>query len=557
MAFPGARLWKIPLTIPHEMILGDIGNDGLFRKTHVDLPTNFLTLGHAQAPQDGGADIAASLDELGETQIPCYVVRCDLDSTPANSRVHIWFRRQDVSDTADTVIWLWYGSTTDTAPAATESYGRNDVFDGTTGTGAPVAAWGVWLFDEDPTDPSPCYIDVSGNGHGANDNGTVTRVDSMDVRGAQLTAEAGYITAAHTWAPGTADWSILWAGVLGTGGATRIQGAGYVVLGTGLIEISIDGAYFADGSVPATAALAGVVRDGATIYTYVGSDSHSGAGWGTADTEFASTFELASQWADAGTTIRTFMAFLDTAVNAYWTRALNDCLVSESTFWEVGEITAAAVQAVFTVSPIAVGSEVRYYEQPHPQSWTSDFGGLAVADQDGTYFLFQVMGSGGASSHYAWFDLDDGSTDPAVADRTGHEIDVATGDTDEDIAVAAATVLNAIADLTVTIVGTVVTVTNKRDGELEPPADAAGAATGAGVALVVVGGTSAEEITGIEESTATAWGGIVSVTRPREITIVIIRPGYEPIRLEGYVVQPASSLVPVSQRVDLNYSNPA
>ena len=254
-----------------------------------------------------------------------------------------------------------------------------------------------------------------------------------------------------------------------------------------------------------------------------------------------------------------FCAVLFCAPSLSWYRAWYDSITAEASFYDQsGGIEAAAVQAVFTVSPIAVGSEVRYYEQPHPQAWTIDFAGLGVADQDGTYFLFQVMGSGGASDHYAWFDLDDGSTDPAVADRAGHEIDVATGDTDEDIAVAAATVLNAIADLTVTIVGTVVTVTNERDGELEPPADATGAAaTGADVDVVALGNDSDDEITGVEESTGTSWGGTVAVTRPRMITIVVIRPGYEPIRLEGYVVQPASSLVPVSQRVDLNYSNPA
>jgi len=559
MAFPGDRKWKMALTIPHEAIRGEIVNDGLYRKTHVDLPDAFLTLDGEYAPQDGGADIAASLDELGETQIPCYVVRCDLDSTPENSRVEIWFRRQDVSDTSDTVIWLWYGSTTETPPAATASYGRNDVFNGSTGDGAPVAAWAVYLFDEDPSDPSPCFVDHTGNGHGADDDGTVTRVASMDVRGAQTVAGSGGITGADTWAPGTADYAILWAGVLGTGGGSRIVGYSdgtYSFSVADGAEAYVDSTYAGGPSVPTTATVIGWSRHGDDMLIQVGESSNTATGWAAVDASLAG-YLLASQYADAGTTVRTFIALLDTAVNTYWIRAFYDCLISESTFWEVGTITAAAVKAVYTVSPIAVGSEVRYYEQPHPQQWTIDFADLAVADQDGTYFLFQVMGSGGASDHYAWFDLDNGSTDPEVSGRTGHEIDVSTGDTDEDIAEAAATVLDSITDLDAAVSGTVVTVTDKRDGTLDPPEDATStAATGADIALVAQGGTSDDEITGVEESTGTSWGGTIAVSRPRMITIVIIRPGYEPVRLEGYIVQPASTLVPVSQRVDLNYSNP-
>lgn len=560
MAFPGDRLLKIPLTIPHETIRGEIVHDGLFRKTHVGLPANFLTLGHAQAPQDGGADIAASLDELGATQIPCYVARCDLDATPANSRVEIWFRRQDVSDTSDTVIWLWYKSTTETPPAATESYGRNDVFDGSTGDGAPVAAWAVYLFDEDPSDPSPCFVDHTGNGHGADDAGTVTRVESMDVRGAQTVAGSGWITGADTWAPGTADYAILWAGVLGTGGGSRIVGNSdgtYSFSVASGAEAYVDSTYAGGPSVPTTATVIGWSRDGDDMLIQVGESSNTATGWSAVDASLAG-YQLASQYADAGTTVRTFVALLDTAVNTYWIRAFYDCLVSESTFWEVGEITSAAIQAVFTVSPIAVGSEVRYYEQPHPQSWSIDFDGIDVADLDGTYFLFQVMGAGGATDHYAWFDLDDGSEDPAVSGRTGHEIDVSTGDSDEDIAAAVATVLAGITDLDAAGAGTSVTVTNERNGAVDPPTDGTGAAaTGASVTLIAVGGTDDEEITGVESSTSTAWGGTISVTRPRIITVVIICPGYEPVRLEGYVAQPANTLIPVSQRVDLNYYNPA
>jgi hypothetical protein len=547
MAFPGDRRWKLKLTIPHENILGDIVNDGLFRVTHVTLPDEFLTLDGEQAPQDGGTDIAASSDALGTTQIPCHVVRCALNATPADSRVQIWFRRQDVEDANDTDIWLWWGSETETAPAVDADYGRNDVFDGTTGTGSPVAAWGVWLFDEDPTDPAPCYTDYTGNGHSANDTGSVTRADAMDVRGMRPTG--GYALIPYTWAPGTGDFSVLWAAAHDETYNCYIDATPDQIRISSDIGLIYDGTeYCTTGALTDSPCGFGVYRDGDTITLNAGTPKTGNSGF---------DFTLNNPSVEGSAATCTFVGFFDTAINSYWFRSWRDCLVAESTFWEVGAITAAAVQAVYTVSPIAVGSEVRYYEQPHPQQWTIDFAGLAVADQDGTYFLFQVMGSGGASDHYAWFDLDNGSTDPEVSGRTGHEIDVATGDDDEDIAAAAATVLAGVTGLDATVSGTVVTVTNERDGELEPPADATRAvATGADIDTVVLGGTSDDEITGVETSTGTSWGGVIAVTRPRMVTIVIIRPGYEPVRLEGYVVQPANTLVPVSQRVDLNYWNP-
>lgn len=340
--FPGDRAYKLKLTIPNETILGDIVNDGLFRVTHISLPDAFLTLGGAQAPQNKGADIAASLDEFGITRIPCYVVRCDLNATPANSRVQLWVRRQDVSDVADTDIWLWWGSETATPPAIDDDYGRNDVFDGTTGTGAPVAAWGVWLFDEDPSDPSPCYIDHTGQGHGADANGTVARVDLMDVRGA-LVGDGGGIKQSGTWTPGTGAMSLLWAGALGTDGQTWIVGktapTAYCVIRTNTSAFTSDSTTTSGGGVGTSAECWCFRRSGTAAAAYAGTNTQNttvGADW---TINFGAP-NLAS-WDDRGTT-RTFIAFLDTAVNVYWFRAWRDCLVSEATFWEVGTIEAAS-----------------------------------------------------------------------------------------------------------------------------------------------------------------------------------------------------------------------
>lgn len=554
MAFPGDRKWKLAVTIPAASILGDPVNDLWVRITHVSLPDAMITAGGEYALQSTGTDLAASSDTLGETQIPLYVRRCDLDATAADSRVQIWVRRQDVADATDTVIWLWWGSETETAPAVDEYYGRNDVFGSTTGTGAPPDGFGVWLFDEDPSDPSPCYKDHTGGGHDLTKNGTLTRGDAaaMNVRGVVAGGDGSdYPMAAFTWAPGTADFTLLWGAAIATGFNSYVFGTTVARISSDIVLIDAAG-YPQLPGISSSPAVVGFSRDGDSILLSSAEYDHTSTGMA------AEVFSWPNAtFNDSGLATRTFIAFVDTALNVYWIRAFHDCLTAEATFFSVGEIEAAAVAAVLTFSPLAAGSEVRIYEQPHPQAWTIDFADIAVADLDGVYFTFQVMGSGGATDHYAWFDLDNGSTDPEPAGLTGHEVDVATGDTDEDIADAVATVLAGITDLDATVSTTVVTVTNERDGELEPPADATGAsATGADINVVTIGGTSEDEITGTEASTGAFWAGTVAVSRPRALTIVIIRPGYEPIRLEGYIVQPASVLVPLSQRLDLNYSNP-
>jgi hypothetical protein len=63
--------------------------------------------------------------------------------------------------------------------------------------------------------------------------------------------------------------------------------------------------------------------------------------------------------------------------------------------------------------------------------------GATPAGLDGTHFLISTT----ATDYYVWYDLDDGSVDPAVGGRTGIEVDIATGDSVIDIAEKTATAL--------------------------------------------------------------------------------------------------------------------
>lgn len=65
----------------------------------------------------------------------------------------------------------------------------------------------------------------------------------------------------------------------------------------------------------------------------------------------------------------------------------------------------------------------------------------------GEYFLISSLGT----DYYVWFDLDNGSIDPAVASRTGIEVDIATGYTVADAAAAIETAVEAVLESTIQV----------------------------------------------------------------------------------------------------------
>lgn len=91
---------------------------------------------------------------------------------------------------------------------------------------------------------------------------------------------------------------------------------------------------------------------------------------------------------------------------------------------------------------------------------TVDTTGGTPAGLDGKYFLI----SGASADYYVWFDLDDGSTDPEVAAKTGIEVDIATGDSEAQIATKLQTVLEAHAAFGATVDTNVVTITDAASG---------------------------------------------------------------------------------------------
>ena len=86
---------------------------------------------------------------------------------------------------------------------------------------------------------------------------------------------------------------------------------------------------------------------------------------------------------------------------------------------------------------------------------------LCGADIGGAkYFLISSIND----DYYVWFDVDDGSVDPAVADRTGIEVDVSDDDTALTIATALAVAMEAETDFSATRYGRTVRITNAAAG---------------------------------------------------------------------------------------------
>lgn len=85
----------------------------------------------------------------------------------------------------------------------------------------------------------------------------------------------------------------------------------------------------------------------------------------------------------------------------------------------------------------------------------------------GEYFTINAPGTG----YYVWYDIDNGSVDPAPAGLTGIEVDIATGDTADQVAAKTAAALDAAADFGAAANGSIVTITNVAAGDAGNAAD--------------------------------------------------------------------------------------
>ena len=99
-----------------------------------------------------------------------------------------------------------------------------------------------------------------------------------------------------------------------------------------------------------------------------------------------------------------------------------------------------------------------------------------------------------ATDYYFWFNVTDGAntqTDPAVASRTGIQVDILDADTDALIAGKVQAAIDALGDFGAAVVTTVVTVTNAATGDTT---DASDVSTGAAITVTTQGVTEVDEV---------------------------------------------------------------
>ncbi len=108
--------------------------------------------------------------------------------------------------------------------------------------------------------------------------------------------------------------------------------------------------------------------------------------------------------------------------------------------------------------------------------------GNAAGSLSGKYFLI----SSTTVDYYVWYDISDGSADPAVSGRTGIEINIAGNKPAASVATSTKAVIDALAAFGATTSGPFVTITNAVSGEVSQPVDGD---TGFNIVVQTVGAT--------------------------------------------------------------------
>jgi hypothetical protein len=165
-----------------------------------------------------------------------------------------------------------------------------------------------------------------------------------------------------------------------------------------------------------------------------------------------------------------------------------------------GPITLTGAKTIDGISCVA-GDRVLVKDQAAAAAAevsTVSFAGATPAGLGGKYLTLNSP----STAYYVWFDLDDGSSDPAPG-GTGIPVDIATGDTDAQIAGKAQVVLEAHAAFGAIVGTTTVTVTNAVTGVAT---DIAAGDSGLTVGVVTQGAAATTgETNGIYVVATGAW----------------------------------------------------
>lgn len=151
-AYVGSTLTDFP-------VLCDINN----------LPSEMFDADGSYPALNGGGDIRFSSDSAGATQLPCEVVSFVTNNNPALGSAQIYVKVPTVSSSADTTIYVWYNKAGESQPAASDTYGSENVWD------SNYAA--VYHMEQDPSGSAPQVLDSTANDRHGTSAGSMTSGD--------------------------------------------------------------------------------------------------------------------------------------------------------------------------------------------------------------------------------------------------------------------------------------------------------------------------------------------------------------------------------------------
>lgn len=128
MAFPVGWGRKCALTIQATEVDADL-TDWTYLLTEDSLPSEMFDEDGANHALDGGGDIRFSSDSEGATQLPCDVRAFVTDNDPTLGKASIAVKVPLVSSSVNTTIYIWYGKSGETQPAASSTYGQYNAYD--------------------------------------------------------------------------------------------------------------------------------------------------------------------------------------------------------------------------------------------------------------------------------------------------------------------------------------------------------------------------------------------------------------------------------------------
>jgi hypothetical protein len=129
MAFPTGWERKCAITIADTNVDGDLSNFTVVLNEDA-LPSEMFDADGSYPALEGGGDIRFSSDYDGANQLPCDIRAFHIDNDPANGYANIAVKVPSILASGGATIYVWYNKAGESQPAAADTYGQYNAYDG-------------------------------------------------------------------------------------------------------------------------------------------------------------------------------------------------------------------------------------------------------------------------------------------------------------------------------------------------------------------------------------------------------------------------------------------